>query len=68
MDLSDVRVHTDVNAAAAARSVGAEAYTQGNNIYFGPGQYNPGSPGTGKLLAHELTHVVQQRQGGVKGK
>lgn len=59
-DLSHVRVHTTAQAAAAAQSVQAHAFTVGYDIVFAAGQYNPHTP-TGKtLLAHELTHVVQQ--------
>jgi hypothetical protein len=56
----DVRIHTDTKAAASARSVNALAYTVGRNIVFGAGQYAPHSPAGRRLLAHELTHVVQQ--------
>jgi hypothetical protein len=59
-DFSRVRVHTDGEAAHAARSVQARAYTYGRDIVFGAGQYAPSSPSGGRLLAHELTHVVQQ--------
>ncbi|MCX5205381.1 DUF4157 domain-containing protein [Streptomyces sp. NBC_00237] len=62
-DFSAVRVHTDSKAAASARAVGARAYTVGNHVVFASNQYAPGSPGSTRLLAHELTHVVQQRHG-----
>ncbi|MEA2192446.1 MAG: hypothetical protein QOI73_2567 [Solirubrobacteraceae bacterium] len=58
---SDVRVHTDSLATSLARSVQARAFTTGADIYFGGGEYSPGSSSGQKLLAHELTHVVQQR-------
>jgi hypothetical protein len=58
-DLSDVRVHTDDTADALANSVSARAFTTGNDVYFAKGEYNPGS--NDQLLAHELSHVVQQR-------
>lgn len=61
-DFSGVRVHTDQQAAASARTVDAHAYTVGNDIVFGEGQYSPGSSTGRNLLAHELTHVVQQQQ------
>ena len=61
-DFSDVRVHQDGNA----QKVGAEAYAQGSNIHFAPGKYDPNSAGGQALLGHELTHVVQQRQGRVQ--
>ncbi|HEX9867632.1 MAG TPA: DUF4157 domain-containing protein [Candidatus Tectomicrobia bacterium] len=60
-DFSRVRVHTDAKAAESAQAVNALAYTVGRNIVFGEGQYLPGTtPGKG-LIAHELTHVAQQR-------
>jgi Domain of unknown function (DUF4157)/D-alanyl-D-alanine carboxypeptidase/Succinylglutamate desuccinylase / Aspartoacylase family len=59
-DFSQVRVHTDAQAAESARAVSALAYTVGNNVVFGAGQYAPGTAEGQRLLAHELTHVVQQ--------
>jgi hypothetical protein len=56
-----VRVHTDDTAAALNRSVSARAFATGTDVYFGPGEYRPGSAEGDKLLAHELAHVVQQR-------
>jgi hypothetical protein len=64
-DFSDVRVHTDTEAAEAARSIKAQAFTTGRDVYFGAGQYTPGSDAGRKLLAHELTHVVQQSSSAV---
>lgn len=58
---SDVRVHHDDHAAALARSVAARAFTVGRDIFFGVGEYNPGTPGGRELITHELAHVVQQR-------
>ncbi len=55
-----VRVHAGSDAERAADNVDALAYTVGSNIVFGAGQYHPGTPGGRRLLAHELTHVVQQ--------
>ncbi|HET7461541.1 MAG TPA: DUF4157 domain-containing protein [Longimicrobium sp.] len=55
-----VRIHTGASADVAARSVGARAYTVGNHVVFGAGQYTPGNDAGKRLLAHELTHVVQQ--------
>ena len=66
-DFSDVRVHTGDQADRSARSVSAHAYTVGSNIVFQRGAYDPGSSGGQTLLAHELTHVVQQRHGPVDG-
>ncbi|MCB0644996.1 MAG: DUF4157 domain-containing protein [Phaeodactylibacter sp.] len=62
-DFSDVRIHTN---SPSATDAGALAYTQGNDIHFGPGQFNPGSSGGQELIGHELAHVVQQREGRVK--
>jgi len=60
-DFSQVRVHIDNEAAQMNRELGAQAFTHGRDIYFSPGQYNPASIEGKRLLAHELTHVVQQR-------
>jgi outer membrane protein OmpA-like peptidoglycan-associated protein len=60
-DFSDVRVHTGLEAADSARAVGALAYTFGSRIVFATGQYVPNSTTGRLLLAHELTHVVQQK-------
>lgn len=66
-DFGDVRVHTDTRAAESARSVQAHAYTVGNHVVFGEGTYRPETAEGRHTLAHELTHVVQQRQGPVDG-
>ena len=63
-DFSGVRVHTDGEAAEGARAVQARAYTLGRNIVFGSHEYAPATAAGKRLLAHELTHVVQQRAGG----
>ena len=55
----DVSVHTDSAAASAADSANAKAFTTGNDVYFGAGQYNPGSSSGQHLIAHELAHVAQ---------
>lgn len=55
-----VRVHTDTQADTLNRSLNARAFTSGNDIFFGKGEYNPGSRSGQELLAHELTHTVQQ--------
>jgi hypothetical protein len=60
-DFSDVRVHTDARADALNRAVHAEAFTTGRDIFFRSGKYDPTSNEGRRLLAHELTHVVQQR-------
>jgi hypothetical protein len=71
-DFSDVRIHTDSAAAKSAQSINALAYTTGNNIVFNDSQYAPNTDNGKKLLAHELTHVVQQNTsnsaGAVSGK
>ncbi|GAC1625097.1 MAG: hypothetical protein NVS4B9_16590 [Ktedonobacteraceae bacterium] len=67
LDFSQVRVHTDERAVESARSVNALAYTVGRNIVFGAGQYAPGTAAGKSLLAHELTHVVQQDNTPVNG-
>jgi len=59
-DFSQVRIHTDTQAAESARAINAVAYTVGRHIVFGSGQYAPGTTAGQRLLAHELTHVVQQ--------
>ena len=59
-DFSQVRIHTDARAADSAQSINAKAYTSGNDIVFGAGHYQPGTHEGKRLLAHELTHTVQQ--------
>lgn len=63
VDLSRVRVHADDSAARAAESEGARAFTVGEDVVFGQGAYRPGTDSGRALLAHELTHVLQQRGG-----
>ncbi len=65
-DFSQVRVHTDSRAAATANSIQARAFTVGSNIAFGAGRYAPESPPGRQLLAHELTHVLQQNSNQVQ--
>lgn len=60
VDFSRVRVHTDSQSDQLNRSIQAKAFTTGQDIFFRQGTYNPGSRGGQELLAHELTHVVQQ--------
>jgi len=60
-DFSNVRVHNDTRAAYISRSVNARAFTSGQNVVFGAGEYSTGSLAGRKLLAHELTHVIQQK-------
>ncbi len=59
-DFSGVRVHTGSNAVQMNREVGAQAFTHGNDIYFNEGKFNPGSQKGQHLIAHELTHTIQQ--------
>lgn len=62
-DLGDVRTHADAAADALARSVGAEAFTAGQEIFFAQGAYDPGSARGRETLGHELAHVIQQEGG-----
>ncbi|MEU2025490.1 DUF4157 domain-containing protein [Streptomyces sp. NPDC016469] len=66
-DFSDVRIHNDSAAHESAKGVGAHAYTVGNNVVFQRDAYDPSSPQGRTTLAHELTHVIQQRSGPVEG-
>lgn len=59
-DLSDVRLHTDSDAAGR---IAARAFTHGNDVHFAPGQFQPDTAGGRRLIAHELAHVVQQHDG-----
>lgn len=59
-DFSGVKIHTDARAAESARALNALAYTSGKEVVFGAGRYSPGTGDGKKILAHELTHVVQQ--------
>ena len=66
-DFSHVRVHADTRAAESARAVNARAFTVGQDVVFGAGQYSPDITEGKRLLAHELTHVVQQASPTVVG-
>jgi hypothetical protein len=66
-DFSDVRIHTDSKASESAEAVGANAYTVGNDVVFRSGHFDASSPTGQRTIAHELTHVVQQRSGPVDG-
>jgi len=59
-DFSQVRIHADSNASSLASSINARAFAYGHNIVFGAGEYQPETSAGRRLLAHELTHVVQQ--------
>lgn len=63
-DFGHVRIHADAGAAQAARAIDARAYAAGHDIVFAAGQYAPETPAGRGLLAHELTHVVQQSRSG----
>jgi hypothetical protein len=62
-NFSDLSIHTN---SSAAKNIGALAYTKGSDVHFAPGQFNPSTQKGQELIGHELAHVVQQRQGGVK--
>jgi hypothetical protein len=66
-DFGDVRVHTDSQASQSAEAVNAHAYTVGSEVVFRSDRWNPDSSDGRQTLAHELTHVVQQRSGPVDG-
>ena len=66
-DFSGVRVHTGSEAHQLNEQLSAKAFTTGQDIFFREGEYNPGSSGGQELIAHELTHVVQQGSGAVGG-
>ena len=67
-DFSGVNIHTDAESNSMNKELGARAFTTGNDIFFRSGEYNPSSSDGQRLLAHELTHVVQQGGAGVKKK
>ena len=62
-DFSDVKIHTDHEAVGMSRELKAKAFTIGSNIYFNDGQFEPNSASGRHLLAHELAHTIQQRNG-----
>jgi outer membrane protein OmpA-like peptidoglycan-associated protein len=65
-DFSGIRVHADPESASSAQAVGAKAYASGDEVAFAPGRYAPKTASGERLLAHELAHVVQTRQGGAE--
>lgn len=67
-DFSGVKVHTDANSNQLNQSIQAKAFTTGQDIFFAQRQYNPGSKDGQELIAHELTHVVQQGGAVLPGK
>ncbi len=60
VDFSGVKIHTDRESAKANQKIGAHAFTAGNDIFFNEGKYRPDSENGKKLIAHELTHTIQQ--------
>lgn len=66
-DFSGVRVHTSPEADGLSHQLSAKAFTTGQDVFFREGAYDPGSSAGQELIAHELTHVVQQRTGAVGG-
>ena len=67
-DFGDVRIHTGSEAAQVSRDVNAKAFTIGRDVVFGEGEYKPGTPEGRRLMAHELTHTVQQGAAGEKAR
>ena len=65
-DFSEVRIHNDSSAVQLNEELNAQAFTHGNHIYFNSGKYNPESSAGKKLLAHELTHTIQQGGSSIK--
>jgi len=63
-NFSNVKIHTNSNAVEMNKEIGAQAFTNKNDIYFNEGKYDPGSTSGQKLLAHELTHTIQQSNTG----
>jgi Domain of unknown function (DUF4157) len=66
-DFGNVRIHVDDRAAQSARAVDAEAYTVGSHVVFATSRYQPASEAGQRLIAHELTHVLQQRNAAASG-
>ncbi|MDX2070800.1 MAG: DUF4157 domain-containing protein [Haliscomenobacter sp.] len=67
-DFSNVNIHTDTDAVQMNKELGAQAFTHGQDVYFNAGKYNPENSSGKRLLAHELTHVVQQDNETIKRK
>jgi hypothetical protein len=67
VDFSKVKIHTGHSAVNMSKNLGAQAFTHGSDIYFNSGKFEPNSQSGKKLLAHELTHVVQQSKDRLKG-
>ena len=62
-DFGNVRIHNNSTSVQMSRALGAQAFTNGNDIYFNSGKFNPSTKSGKHLLAHELTHVIQQNKG-----
>jgi hypothetical protein len=67
VDLGQVKIHRDALAGRVSRALSARAFTTGPHIFFGPGEFDPGTAAGRRLLAHEVTHVVQQGNGAGTG-
>ena len=67
-DFSGVRIHDDARANGLSQSLSARAFTTGRDVFFRQGEYSPGTSAGRELLAHELTHVVQQNGDGIRRK
>ena len=67
-DFSGVRIHHDARSDGLSQSLSARAFATGRDVFFRQGEYNPGTSSGRELLAHELTHVVQQNGAGVQRK
>jgi hypothetical protein len=67
-DLSGAKVHTGADSAKAADKLGARAFTIGQDVHFGAGEYQPGSKEGDRLIAHEMTHTVQAKSSGIQRK
>jgi hypothetical protein len=67
-NFSGVHIHTDTRADELSQALSARAFTTGRDVFFRHGAYDPGSSAGRQLLAHELTHVVQQDGDGIKRK
>ena len=67
-DFSNVRIHTDSQSVALSSELNAQAFTVGHDVYFNSGKYSPESSDGKHLLAHELTHVIQQQDNKISKK
>jgi hypothetical protein len=67
-DFGGVRIHHDARSDGLSQALSARAFTTGRDVFFRQGEYSPGTSGGRELLAHELTHVVQQNGSGIQRK